>query len=176
MKLFEKTLSSKTIYDGRIVTLKKDEIELPNGNKSFREVIHNSGGACVLALHDGCIYFVKQFRYPYKKVLLELPAGKLNEGEAPDKCALRELEEETGLTASSLELINSIYPTPAYTDEVLYIYLAKGVKNGKAHLDDDEFLNVEKIPVDKVKKMLFCGEIHDAKTLIALYAFFAKND
>ena len=99
MELFEKTLSSENIYDGKVVKLKKDEIELPNGEKSFREVITHPGGACVLAIENGFIYFVKQFRYPYGKVLLEIPAGKLNFGENPETCAIRELEEETGLIA-----------------------------------------------------------------------------
>ena len=169
MELTEKTLSSTTLYEGRVVTLKKDEIELPNGEKSFREAIHNSGGACVLAVCDGYVYFVKQFRYPYKKVLTEIPAGKINDGESPMACALRELEEETGLIADRLELMHRIYPTPAYTDEVIYIYLAKGVKKGTMKLDNDEFLNVEKIPVKKIPELLSRGGINDAKTLIALY-------
>ena len=174
MELFEKTLSSTSIYDGKVVKLRKDEIELPNGNKSFREAIHHPGGACVIAKCDDYIYFVKQFRYPYGKVLLEIPAGKLNEGEDPKACAIRELEEETGLIAEKVELLHSIYPTPAYTDEVIYIYLASNLKKGTVHLDSDEFLNVVKIKTDDVKKMLLSGEIHDAKTIVALYALFNR--
>lgn len=172
MELFEKTLSSENIYDGKVVKLKKDEIELPNGEKSFREVITHPGGACVLAVENGFIYFVKQFRYPYGKVLLEIPAGKLNFGENPETCAIRELEEETGLVAKSVTLLHSIYPTPAYTSEIIYIYLANGLEKGKVNLDDDEFLNVEKISLDTAKKMLLNGEIHDSKTIIALYSYF----
>jgi ADP-ribose pyrophosphatase len=175
MELFEKTLKTESIYNGKVVKLRKDEILLPNGNKSFREVIHHPGGATVIAEENGCIYFVRQYRYPYSKTLLEIPAGKLNEGENPLDCAMRELEEETGLTAESLTLLHSIYPTPAYTDEVIYIYLATGLKKGTVNLDDDEFLNVEKIPVEKVKQMLLNGEIHDAKTIVGLYAYFNKN-
>ena len=141
----------------------------------MREVITHPGGASVIAEENGYIYFVKQFRYPYQKTLLEIPAGKLNEGEDPKECAMRELEEETGLKANSVTLLHSIYPTPAYTSEITYIYLANGLQKGSVHLDDDEFLNVEKIPVEKARQMLLSGEIHDAKTIIALYAYFNGN-
>ncbi len=174
MELNEKTLNTHSIYDGKVVKLRKDDVLLPNGNVSMREVIHHPGGACVIAIENGEIYFVRQFRYPYGKTLLEIPAGKLNEGEDPKKCAIRELEEETGLVPSDVTLLHSIYPTPAYTDEVIYIYLAKDVKRGKVHLDSDEFLNVEKISLEKAKQMLLNGEIHDAKTIIALYSYFFR--
>ena len=175
MELFEKTLSSTNVFDGKVVKLKKDEIELPNGEKAVREYITHPGGACVLAVENGYIYFVKQFRYPYQKTLLEIPAGKLNKGENPKTCAMRELEEETGLKAKSVTLLHSIYPTPAYTTEVTYIYLASGLERGEMHLDSDEFLNVEKVEIEKVRQMLLNGEIHDAKTLVALYAYFSGN-
>ena len=175
MDLTEKTLSTQKIYDGKVVNLRKDAVLLPNGATSFREVIHNSGGATIIAEFDGNIYFVKQFRYPYGKTILELPAGKINEGENPLDCARRELEEETGLVAKNIRLLQSIYPTPAYTDEVIYIYVAEGIEKGSIHLDDDEFLNVVPIKVEKVKEMLKSGEIHDAKTLIALYKYFAEK-
>ena len=174
MDLYEKTLSSTSIYNGKVVKLFKDEIELPNGNTSFREVIKHPGGACVIAIENDYIYFVKQFRYPFGKVLLEIPAGKLNEGENPEVCAIRELEEETGLIANKVELIHSFYPTPAYTSEIIYVYLANGLKKGTVNLDSDEFLNVEKIKVNAAIKMLLNGEIHDAKTIIALYALKNK--
>lgn len=175
MDLTEKTLSTQKIYDGKVVNLRKDTVLLPNGATSFREVIHNSGGATIIAEFDGNIYFVKQFRYPYGKTILELPAGKINEGENPLDCARRELEEETGLVAKNIRLLQSIYPTPAYTDEVIYIYVAEGIEKGSIHLDDDEFLNVVPIKVEKVKEMLKSGEIHDAKTLVALYKYFAEK-
>lgn len=172
MNLEEKTINSKLIYDGKIIKVSVDDVCLPNGKNGVREHIHNSGGACIIAENDGCIYFVKQFRYPYKKVILELPAGKINENERPEICAIRELEEETGLITKNVTLLHSIYPTPAYTDEIIYIYLAKDVKQGKVNLDEDEFLNVVKIPIEEVKKMLINNEIHDAKTIIALYSYF----
>ena len=175
MDLTEKTLSTQKIYDGKIVNLRKDTVLLPNGANAFREVIHNSGGATIIAEFENKIYFVKQFRYPYSKVLLELPAGKINEGENPLDCAKRELQEETGLIATNIKLLQTIYPTPAYTDEVIYIYVAEGVTKGNMHLDDDEFLNVVPIDVQTVKDMLSRGEIHDAKTLVALYKYFAEK-
>ena len=175
MDLTEKTLSTQKIYDGKIVNLRKDTVLLPNGATSFREVIHNSGGATIIAEYNGEIYFVKQFRYPYGKTILELPAGKINKGENPLDCATRELEEETGLKANNIKLLQTIYPTPAYTDEVIYIYVAEGVSKGNMHLDDDEFLNVVPIKIEDVKTMLKNGEIHDAKTLVALYKYFTEK-
>lgn len=175
MELFEKTILSETIYDGKVVKLKKDEVLLPNGEKSIREVVRHSGGACVLAVENDEMYFVKQFRYPYGKIVLEIPAGKINANEKPKLCAVRELEEETGLIADDVELLHAVYPTPGYTDEIIYVYLAKGLKKGTLHLDDDEFLNVEKIKTADVKRMLLNGEIRDGKTIIALYAYFFKG-
>ena len=172
MNLEEKTLSSKLIYSGKIINVSVDDVLLPNGKNCVREHIKNSGGACIIAEKDGCLFFVKQFRYPYKKVILELPAGKLNENEDPKICAIRELKEETGLTADNVTLLHSIYPTPAYTNEIIYIYKADNVVEGSTNFDEDEFLNLEKIPIDKVKEMLLNGEIHDAKTIIALYSYF----
>ena len=119
------------------------------------------------------ILMCKREKNPYKG-LFNLVGGKLEEGETEIEGAYRELEEETGLVAEGVELLHSIYPTPAYTDEIIYIYIAKNVKSGKVHLDSDEFLNVEKIPTQKAKQMLLSGEIHDAKTIIALYSYFFR--
>ena len=174
MKLEEKRISTKNIFAGKVVTLNHDQVELPSGEHSFREWIDHAGGACVLAQVDDKIYFVKQYRYPYQEVLLELPAGKLNKGEDPLLCAKRELEEETGLIADNLQLLHCIYPTPGYSNEKIYVYIANQITQGNAHLDSDEFLNVEAIDVQKVKQMVQNGEIRDAKTLIALYCYFSK--
>lgn len=172
MEHYEKTISSKEIYSGRVVKLRLDEVELENGNITTREVIHHSGGVAVLALDDDDnILFVRQFRYPYAEALLELPAGKLNEGEDAYSCGLRELEEETGYAAGTYEFMAKAYPTPGYTDEVLHLYTAGNLTRTKQHLDDDEFLTVERIPYKQAVEMCLNGEIKDAKTLIAILMF-----
>lgn len=172
----ETTLSSEMLYDGRIMKLFKDSVELENGKTSVREYIRHSGGASIMAI-DGeeNAYFVTQYRYPYAAEIFEIPAGKLEKGEEPLTCAIRELEEETGLKADKYELMATIYPTPSYTDEKLYVYLATGLTETVAHLDEGEFLGVEKIPFEKAYSMAIAGEIHDAKTLVAIYAYAARK-
>lgn len=172
----EKTLSSQMLYDGKILQLYKDEVELENGKKSWREYVRHSGGSCVLAVDDEeNVYLVRQFRYPYGDETVEIPAGKRERGEDPLVCATRELEEETGLNAEKFELMARVYPTPAYTDEILYLYLATGLTKKQAHLDEGEFLGVERVPFETAYKMALNGEIHDSKTLIAIYAYAAKK-
>lgn len=176
MEHFEKRISSKPIYSGRVVNLRVDEVELENGVTSTREVIHHSGGVAVLALDDDDnMLFVRQFRYPYAEVLLELPAGKLNEGEDAYSCGFRELEEETGYVAGTYEFLGKAYPTPGYTDEILHLYTASNLVKTEQRLDEDEFLTVEKIPYKKAVEMCLHGEIKDAKTLIAILMFDAKQ-
>lgn len=172
----ETTLSSEMLYDGRIMKLFKDSVELENGKTSVREYIRHSGGASIMAI-DGeeNAYFVTQYRYPYATEIFEIPAGKLEKGEEPLTCAIRELEEETGLKADKYELMATIYPTPSYTDEKLYVYLATGLTETVAHLDEGEFLGVEKMPFEKAYSMAIAGEIHDAKTLVAIYAYAARK-
>jgi ADP-ribose pyrophosphatase len=165
----EKTLSEEVIYDGKIIKVRKDTAELPNGNHAAREVVEHSGGVCVLPLtDDNHVIMVEQFRYPYKKVLTEIPAGKREKDEPPIECAKRELLEETGCTAKSLEPLGELYPTPAYCTEVIYMYLARGLCEGENNLDEDEFLNVVKIPFSKAVDMVIRNEISDAKTQLAL--------
>lgn len=172
----ERTLNSQLIYDGRILQLYKDDVELEDGNTSKREYVRHSGGACVLAVDDEeNIYLVSQFRYPYGAETIEIPAGKREKGEDPFVCAVRELEEETGLVAEKYELMASVYPTPAYTDEILYLYLATGLTKKAAHLDEGEFLGVMKVPFETAYKMALRGEIHDSKTLVAIYAYAARK-
>ncbi len=168
MPFNEQTKTSKTLYEGKILTLKKDEVLLDNGNTAFREVVHHSGGSTVLCEKDGKILFVRQFRYPYKKEILELPAGKLNVGETPKETAIRELKEEAGVIAKDLELLFECYPSPGYTDEIIYIYKANEFTLDEACLDEDEFLSAIWIEKSKVKEMIKNQEIKDGKTLIAL--------
>lgn len=168
MQFKEKTIKSQTIFSGKILTLKKDEVELSDKSISFREVVKHSGGACVLCEMDGKILLVKQFRYPYLEEVLELPAGKINEGEEPHETAIRELSEEGGVLAERVELMFTCYPSPGYTDEKIYIYKAINPKLSKAHLDEGEFLSAIWIEKQELKKMINNQEIKDGKTLIAL--------
>lgn len=168
----EKTLKKNYIYQGKILSLRKDDAILFNGEKCIREIVEHSGGACVLFVQDNKVLFVRQYRYAYGESLLELPAGKRNDGEDPKVTALRELNEETGIQADRIELLFTIYPTPAYTTEIIYIYQAFGGKYTQRNLDDGEFVDTVWVPMDKVKEMLKNGEIKDAKTIIALQQYF----
>lgn len=170
MDFKEKRVGSEVIYDGKIITVKKDSVILPNGNNAIREVVHHSGGSAIVCEKDGKILMVKQFRYPYNTELWEIPAGKLNVGEDPEQTAIRELEEEGGIKAGRVEKLFEIYPTPAYNDEIIRIYRAFDLKESKIHLDDDEFLTSRWIEKDKLKQMIKNGEIKDAKTVIAILA------
>ena len=176
MSFNEKTLDERYIYNGKILNLRKDKVELPDGKTSYREVVEHNGGSAVLCEMDGKVLLVKQFRYHYKKEILELPAGKLNPGELPEVTAIRELEEEGGVRAQSVELMFEIYPSTGYTDEIIRIYRAKNVVKTKAHLDEGEFLDSVWIDKRQLKEMVKKGEIKDAKTLVALLAEFAGDN
>lgn len=168
--LFEKTLSTEQIYDGVVVKLWRDKVLLEDGKESVREVIKHPGGVCVLPLDsDGNIYMVKQFRYPFKTVLTEIPAGKKEPGEEPLQCGIRELSEEIGATAEKFTLIGKLYPTVAYDTETIWMYLAEGLSfSGGQHLDPEEFVDVVKVPYQKAYEMVLRDEIPDAKTQVAI--------
>ncbi len=175
MNLEEKTTKINYIYRGKIINVRCDEAELPDGRPCKREMIEHPGGASVLCVHEGKAALVRQFRYAYGEALLEIPAGKLERGEDPMLAAKRELEEETGLTAESLRHIFTLYPTPGYTNEKIYIYEAVNVKKGQQHLDEGEFLNVVYLPVEEAVRMVKEGEICDAKTIVALQHYLLHN-
>ncbi len=168
-ELYEKTLSSKTVFEGKVFTAKKLEVELPDGSHAPREIIEHRGGATIVPIDDdGNIYMVKQFRIATGKVLLETPAGKLEKGEDPFECARRELTEETGLVAESITHLSSYYPTPGYCNEVINIYLARGLTQHNPHRDEGEFLHIVKLPFEKALEMVSNGEIEDSKTMIGI--------
>ncbi len=170
MNLTEKQLSANYIFKGRIINLRQDTALLPNGNTATREVIEHPGGVCVAALTDDReLLFVKQWRYPYSEVTLEIPAGKRDKaGEDPLLCGKRELKEETGATAQKYIDLKPMYPSPGYVNEVIYCYAATGLTYGEICPDEDEFLDVIKIPLEKAVEMVLSGEIKDAKTQIAV--------
>ncbi len=169
MELEEKKLSSEEIFDGVAIHLFRDEILLPNGNKGVREVVRHPGAVCVLPLtENGEVIFVNQFRYALNKVTLEVPAGKLEKGEDPQEAALRELSEETGIEAKKIVPMGALYTTPALMDEIIYMYIATELSQGEQHLDEDEFVNALKIPLDKAVEMVMNGEIRDSKTQVMI--------
>lgn len=175
MDYIEKTVKANYIFRGKILTLRCDDALLPDGKPCSREFVEHGGGACVLYVKDGKVLLVRQYRYPYAESIYEIPAGKLDEGEEPIKTAVRELEEEGGLVADELKLLYVMYPSPGYTNEKIYIYQALSAHETKARLDEGEYLDAEYIPVEKVKEMLLNGEIKDAKTIIALQAYFLSE-
>lgn len=178
--LREERLRSEEIYRGRILDVYKDTVLLENGTEAIREVVHHPGGACVVPLtSDGCVLMVRQFRYPHHTETLEVPAGKLEYGEDPLQCAVRELKEEVGGEAETLESLGSLFPTPAYDEEVIYMYLARQItETSTQSLDADEFLDVVRIPLTDAVQMVMENRIRDAKTQIALLktAFLLQNE
>lgn len=169
MHLFEKTVSSETIFDGKIITVKKDKAELENGEIVNRELVVHPGGVCIVPVNEkGEILMVKQFRYPFGEALLEIPAGKLEFGEDHREAGLRELREETGAVCEKFEYLGVCYPSVAYLTEKIHMYLATGLSFENQDLDDDEFLDVLKIKFEDVLKMIMDGEIPDAKTQCAV--------
>ncbi len=179
MKLYEKTLSVKPIYDGRIIHAHVDDVELENGTVTKREVVDHPGGVSVAVLtgKDELI-FVRQFRYPYKKVLLELPAGKLEPGEDPFEAVKREQLEETGTRGDNYISLGEVYPTPGYCGEIIRLWACRAAEGQQElSLDDDEFLDTERIPLDRAVEMVCNNEIPDAKTQIGILktAFLVKN-
>ena len=166
MDLWEKTMSSQTLFEGKIVTLKVDQAQLPNGALAGREVVEHPGGVCILPLFDdGTVSLVRQFRYPFQEVVAELPAGKLEKGEAHRPAALRELEEEVGVTCGKLTYLGCLYLSPGFSTEVLHMYLAQELTQGQSHPDDDEFLETERVPFATLAEQVLSGEIVDAKTV-----------
>lgn len=161
-------------YNGLIINTTLDRVVLNNGEQTLREVVIHPGGVTIIPIDDdGYVYCVRQFRYPISEHLLETPAGKLEYGEEPLKCAERELSEETGISASEYIDLGKIYPSPGFCKEILYIYMARGLSFGTSHPDHNEFLDVEKIHIDELVRLVMANEITDAKTVIAILK--AKN-
>lgn len=165
MELREIPVSSDYKFKGKIVNMRVDMARLPNGQVKSREVVEHPGGVSVAAITDeNELVFVKQFRYPHQLIMIELPAGKLELGENPFAAGVRELSEETGAEAERYFDLGKFYPTPGYCGETIYLYAAKGLNFAEQHLDEDEFVNVEKIKIEDAMEMVIKGEICDGKT------------
>ena len=174
----EKAVSSSLIYSGRVVKLRRDEVVFPDGKEAVREIVEHNGAVAIAAIDDmRNIYLVRQYRYAHDREFLELPAGKLDYAdEVPIEAAARELREETGFTADSIEYLGHIVPSVAICTEKIYIFLARRLHSGSQELDDDEFLNVIKMPLDELYRMAAEGRIQDGKTLCALTLLWGKKD
>ena len=167
--LVEKKISSENVFDGVLLHVRKDEVELPNGHKSTREWIKHPGASSVIPLlPDNQIILVKQYRYPMGCVTLEVPAGKLDGDEDPIICAERELSEETGYTAEKIWKLTTIATTVGFSNEIIHLYAATNLTPGKQHPDEDEFINTVKIPLTAAVQMVESGKIIDCKSIISI--------
>lgn len=177
MDFTEKTLSSKYAFQGKILNVRIDEVELPNGKRAMREVSEHAGAVAILPVtDDGRIILVRQFRYAYKEHLLEIPAGKIDGSEAPEHAARRELSEEINRACKELIPLGVMYPAPGAQYEPLHIYIAKGLYECDGTPDEDEFVEPIYMEASKLINMVMSGEIRDAKTCVAVlkYAYMQK--
>lgn len=177
MNFNEKTIEVKKIFDGKIIKLELQTVELCNKNLAEREIVRHKGGVAVIPITENNeIIMVRQFRKAFDEELLEIPAGKIEHDEKPEVCAIRELKEETGLSADKISLLNVMYPSPGYTDEKIYIYKAEGLTEGDLSLDEDEFLNVEKYSLEQSVEMVKTGILTDAKSIIAILLLSSERN
>ena len=169
MKHFEKTIETKDIFNGKVIHVMHDTVELENGKTAMREVVGHPGGVCVAALTEqNELLFVRQFRYPYKEILLELPAGKLEKGQDTLENDKHEKMEEKGAVGRQYMTLGKLYPSPGYCGEIIHMYFCRVDHFERQNLDEDEFLDVERIPLEKAVQMVLNGELPDAKTQAAV--------
>jgi len=168
MTFEEKTLETQRIYEGAIINLRRDKVTVENGT-SYREIIEHNGGAVLAAVTDeGRMVMVRQYRKPAERVMLEVPAGKIDAGETPLETARRELKEETGYTPSKVEYLTEFYPSVGYSEEVLYLYLCTGLEAGETCPDENEALDILEMDIEELHQMVMRAEIRDAKTIVAI--------
>ena len=165
----ETMLESKEIFNGRVIRVTVDKVQLEDGSTSTREIVHHHGGACILPVDaDGNVTMVRQFRYAFGEEIWELPAGKLEKGEDPFEAVKREQMEETGTAGENYISLGNLYPSPGYCGEIIRIWACRVAQKGEMHLDEDEFLEVERIPLDKAVEMVLNNEIPDSKTQVGI--------
>ncbi|APC08714.1 NUDIX domain-containing protein [Neomoorella thermoacetica] len=171
MDLTETRIASERIYEGRILNLRRDRVRLPDGHEASREVVEHPGAVAIIALdNDKNIYLVRQYRYPIERVTLEIPAGKLDSGEEPLTCAQRELAEEVGLAAAEWKPLLTFYSTPGFSNEIMHLFLATGLRSHREKADDDEFLEIVRVPLAEAAAMALGGAIQDAKSIAGIMA------
>lgn len=179
MKKFEeKTISSESIYKGKIIDVRIDDVTLPDGNRSKRELIDHPGAVAIIAITDkGKIVMVEQYRKALEKSIIEIPAGKLEPGEKPEVTAKRELEEETGYQAETLDFVVSYYTSPGFANEIIYVYEARGLSEVEDQLDgdDDEFVELIEVSLEEAMDLINSQRIHDAKTIHAIYYLMLQH-
>ena len=165
----EKTISSDRIYTGKVISLKVDTVEVDNKGYKKREIVEHPGAVAIVAItEDNKVVLVKQFRKPIEQVIWELPAGKLEIGESPKECAIRELKEETGYSAKNLKLLHKFFTSAGFSNQKIYIFLATGLTKGEPDFDDDEFIEKYEIDINEAQNMVIKNEIEDAKTTIGI--------
>jgi ADP-ribose pyrophosphatase len=169
--LEETTVSTQSIFEGKVITLQVDTVELPDGSTGKREIVKHPGAVAVLALHEGKMLVVDQYRQAMGRCEVEIPAGKLERGEDPMEAAGRELREETGYTAKSLKLLHSFYTSPGFADEIIHLYVAEELELGEMEPDEDEFLELFEVTLEEAQTLIREGRISDAKTILAVYAW-----
>ncbi|MEN6350534.1 MAG: NUDIX hydrolase [Syntrophomonas sp.] len=176
MELGEKTLSSRELFKGRIIKVREDRVLLPDGTESTREIVEHAGAVAIVAIDDeDNVWMVRQYRKPLEEVLLEIPAGTLEENEDPLLCAQRELAEETGLRAKNWQRILAYYSAPGFCNEKLHLFMASQLSEGESNLDHDEFLEPVRVPLREAYDLIFAGQIKDGKSIIGIqYAFWGK--
>lgn len=168
--LTEETTHSTLIYQGKIISVQVDDVRLPDGTEGKREIVKHPGAVAIIPFkQDDTIVLVRQFRKPLEKEIYEIPAGKLEAGEDPLTCSKRELKEETGYTADRLEFVTSFYTSPGFANELLYLFVASGLRQGQAEPDLDEFVENVEVSLDEAFQLMETEQIHDAKTIFALY-------
>lgn len=173
MPYIEKTMKSERIYDGKILNLRVDTVELPDKKYSKREIVEHPGAVAIIAVNEkNEMIMIRQYRKSIDKVLLEIPAGKLEINEEPIESAKRELKEETGYIADKIEYVMEFYTSPGFSNEKIYLFLAQGLTEGEQELDVGEYIDVEKYSVDELMKMIKLGEIVDSKTIVGINYYY----